>query len=247
MRPGGALPDSLGAPATRALIAAGLESAGDAGDWRESDLSDLHGVGPRAIATLRAELAKQGLAFRHQDDGDEAMVAVLAYRDAQPQPQRATLTALRDQLCQILPLAEEGISYGLPALLLQGIAVAGYGATATHCIFVPMSGTVLTTVADHLGDRPVSKGVLQFGIDEQLPAGLLRRMVKARLTEVSAVSDGYRREYFPDGRVKAEGSMVRGELHGPWFWYRADGSLMRTGEFRNGQKTGQWDTWERMT
>ena len=78
-----------------------------------------------------------------------------------------------------------------------------------------------------------------------LPVGLVRKLVAARLEEISDVSDGMRREYFPDGTLKAEGKMKGGQLHGRWNWYRADGSLLRTGSFRNGDKTGTWTTFDR--
>ena len=59
------------------------------------------------------------------------------------------------------------------------------------------------------------------------------------------MTDGWRREYQRDGRVKAEGPMKDGELHGAWHWYRADGSLLRTGSFRAGEQVGAWTTWTR--
>jgi antitoxin component YwqK of YwqJK toxin-antitoxin module len=51
--------------------------------------------------------------------------------------------------------------------------------------------------------------------------------------------------YFPNGRVKFEGANLDGEMHGPWAWYRTDGSLMRTGAFDRGRRTGTWRTFDR--
>jgi antitoxin component YwqK of YwqJK toxin-antitoxin module len=38
--------------------------------------------------------------------------------------------------------------------------------------------------------------------------------------------------------------MKDGELHGSWKWFRRDGSLMRTGSFSHGTRTGTWETWD---
>ncbi len=54
----------IGAPATRALENAGVQSLEELADWSEQDLLDLHGMGPRAVAILREHLADHGLALK---------------------------------------------------------------------------------------------------------------------------------------------------------------------------------------
>ena len=56
-------PPKIGAPATRALAAAGISSPQALAHWRESDLATLHGVGPRAIKILMEDLAARGLSL----------------------------------------------------------------------------------------------------------------------------------------------------------------------------------------
>ena len=51
--------------------------------------------------------------------------------------------------------------------------------------------------------------------------------------------------HFGNGRVKYTGSMLDGEMHGDWSWYRTDGSLMRTGSFERGRQVGTWRTFDR--
>lgn len=53
----------VGAPATRALNAAGIQTLRDVAAWSERDLLALHGVGPRAVAILRTHLAAIGLSL----------------------------------------------------------------------------------------------------------------------------------------------------------------------------------------
>lgn len=239
------LPDGLSAPARRALDAAGISSLDDVASTREVVLADLHGVGPRAVAALRAALARTGRTFAPQPDDDEDVLAIDAWLDGLDDAHRSSLSTLRTALRSVLPHAEEGWSYGMPAALLQGAAVAGYGSAAGHCVYAPMSGSVLDRLAAHLEGRDTSRGTLRFPPGTVLPAGLVRRLVAARLAELSDVTSGHRREYHRDGRVKAEGSMRDGLLEGPWYWYRADGTLLRTGSFRRGEKTGTWTTYDR--
>jgi hypothetical protein len=55
---------SLGAPAERAFAQAGYTRLEQFAQVSEKDLLRLHGVGPKAVRILRAELAARNLAFR---------------------------------------------------------------------------------------------------------------------------------------------------------------------------------------
>ncbi|MFP3913232.1 MAG: iron chaperone [Actinomycetota bacterium] len=102
------------------------------------------------------------------------------YLDAAPEPQRTTLRALRLTLRRLLPGAEETISYGMPAFMLKGKAVAGYAYFRGHCSYFPHSGSVLEEAADDLSAYEWSKGTLRFPIGESLPEPLVRRLVEVR-------------------------------------------------------------------
>jgi predicted Fe-Mo cluster-binding NifX family protein len=53
----------LAAPARRALASAGLTSLDKLARAREADVMALHGMGPNALATLKAAMKARGLAF----------------------------------------------------------------------------------------------------------------------------------------------------------------------------------------
>ncbi|WP_448322147.1 DNA-binding protein [Streptomyces sp. CO7] len=57
------LPPGIGAPATRALAAAGYTELRQLAGVPEKQLMALHGVGPKALRVLREALADQGLAL----------------------------------------------------------------------------------------------------------------------------------------------------------------------------------------
>ncbi|MBB4984051.1 helix-hairpin-helix domain-containing protein [Streptomyces nymphaeiformis] len=57
------LPRGIGAPATRALVAAGYTTLAQLADVPAAELAALHGVGPKALRVLGEALAEQGLSL----------------------------------------------------------------------------------------------------------------------------------------------------------------------------------------
>jgi hypothetical protein len=58
------LPGNIGAPATRALTAAGYTELRQLADVPAAELKKLHGVGPKAIRLLQEALERHGLSLR---------------------------------------------------------------------------------------------------------------------------------------------------------------------------------------
>jgi uncharacterized protein YdhG (YjbR/CyaY superfamily) len=63
---------------------------------------------------------------------------------------RATLAALRRTILEIVPDAEQLISYRVPAFRVGGAAIAGFAAFRRHLSYLPFSGSVLSQLADEL-------------------------------------------------------------------------------------------------
>ncbi|HET7901866.1 MAG TPA: DUF1801 domain-containing protein [Candidatus Nanopelagicales bacterium] len=168
------------------------------------------------------------------------------YLAAQPEPQRSTLADLRTTISALLPRAEESIAYGAPAWKVDGTSVAGFAAFAQHCAYLPFSGAVTETLGDALAAYTVTKGSVTFPVDTPLPKAVVKKLVAARLAEISMAPDrkGAVRDFYADGGLKAAGRMKDGELHGAWSWWRKDGSLMRTGSFDRGRQVGAWTTYD---
>jgi uncharacterized protein YdhG (YjbR/CyaY superfamily) len=111
-----------------------------------------------------------------------------AYLSKVPEPARSTLNQLRAVIRSLVPAeATEEISYGMPVFKYKRPLI-GYAAFAEHCSVFPMSATVLTTLKDELKSYRraigVSKGAIQFPLDKAVPAGLVKKLVKARLAEI---------------------------------------------------------------
>ena len=100
---------------------------------------------------------------------------------------RATLEKVREAIRAAAPKAEEGLSYGMPAFI-QGKPIAGYAASAKHCAYYPMSGAITSALKADLEGYETSKGAIRFPIGKPPSAVLIRKLVKARLTEIVAPS-----------------------------------------------------------
>jgi len=99
-------------------------------------------------------------------------------------PRRATLEQLRADIMSIVPEAEEGMSYSVPAFRLQGKLIAGFSSAAKHLSFLPHSGTVLESVQGNLEGYKWSKGALKFAVDQPLPKALVEVLIAARRKEL---------------------------------------------------------------
>ena len=108
---------------------------------------------------------------------------VTAYLAALDEPKRSTLEALRRTILQVLPGAEETISYGMPAYKVGGKTIAGFAAFKNHLSYLPHSGSVLDKLGDELSSYDRTKGSLHFPIDKPLPRRLVQRLVEVRLAE----------------------------------------------------------------
>ena len=58
------LPDGLAAPAQRALAGAGISRLAQLAKLSEAEVKGLHGIGPNALAKLRAAMRAKGLRFK---------------------------------------------------------------------------------------------------------------------------------------------------------------------------------------
>jgi uncharacterized protein YdhG (YjbR/CyaY superfamily) len=108
-----------------------------------------------------------------------------AYLASVPADKRAALQKLRAAIGAAAPRAEEGFSYGLPAFRLDGRPLVCFKAAANHCSFYPMSPAVIRAHAADLKSYATSKGTIRFSPEKPLPAALVRKLVKARIAELT--------------------------------------------------------------
>jgi uncharacterized protein YdhG (YjbR/CyaY superfamily) len=96
------------------------------------------------------------------------------------EPKRGTLEALRRTILDIIPEAEECISYGVPAFRLQGKVIAGFAAFKNHLSYLPHSGSVFTELGDAIAQYTTSAGALRFPVDRPLSKALVKKLIAIR-------------------------------------------------------------------
>lgn len=106
------------------------------------------------------------------------------YLSAVPEPQQSTLRALRVTVKELLPLGEDAMSYGVPAVKVNGKAIAGYASAKNHCSYFPHSGQIIEDLSSDLAEYDFSKGTLRFSIDKPLPKALVKKLIRARLSQL---------------------------------------------------------------
>jgi len=96
--------------------------------------------------------------------------------------QRAALEKLRRTIKAAVPRAEECISYGVPAFRLDGRMLVFFAAARKHCSFFPGAHPI-DVLKDELTGYSTSKGTVRFDPSKPLPATLVRRLLRARMSE----------------------------------------------------------------
>jgi uncharacterized protein YdhG (YjbR/CyaY superfamily) len=111
---------------------------------------------------------------------------VTAYIEAQAEPKRSTLLAVRATILEIEPSLEQVIAWNTPQFKYQGKYAVGLAAFKNHLTFSPQSAEVMTAHADDLVGYVTSKSSFQFAVDAPLPKALLEKLMKSRLAELGA-------------------------------------------------------------
>ncbi len=106
------------------------------------------------------------------------------YLQGVEEPKRSTLEALRSSILEVVPDAEQVISYRVPAFRVRGKTVAGFAAFKDHLSYLPFSGSVLAQLGDELEGYTMTKSALHFPVDRPLPKTLVKKLIAVRLDEV---------------------------------------------------------------
>ena len=101
------------------------------------------------------------------------------------EPDRDALEHIRQLVKLSVPQAEEGKSYGMPALKYNKRPLIGFVAARKHLSLFPFSPAVIEALSDRLDGFALSKGTIRFTADKPIPDNLLRDIVMLRLAEIS--------------------------------------------------------------
>lgn len=109
-----------------------------------------------------------------------------AYLAEVPEDQRAALEHIREIVRAAAPTATESVSYGFPTFKLDGRGLIWYAAWKNHCSIYPLTAGIREAHAKELEPFDTEKGTIRFTPEQPLPASLIKKIVKARITEEEA-------------------------------------------------------------
>jgi uncharacterized protein YdhG (YjbR/CyaY superfamily) len=108
------------------------------------------------------------------------------YLSTLPISTKEALRAVRDTIRSVAPDMDERMSSGAPFFWYGGRRAVGFGAAKTHLSLFIMHGAVLKTHSRDLAAYDVSRTVIRFAAEQPLPAALIRKLVRARLSEIES-------------------------------------------------------------
>jgi uncharacterized protein YdhG (YjbR/CyaY superfamily) len=108
------------------------------------------------------------------------------YFDKVPEPHLSLLQKVRAIIRKAAPAETvETISYGMPTFKYEGslLCIAAFG---NHCSLFPMGGAAIEKFRNELKDFETAKGTIRFTVEKPLPASLITKIVKLRVSQNTA-------------------------------------------------------------
>jgi uncharacterized protein YdhG (YjbR/CyaY superfamily) len=115
---------------------------------------------------------------------------IRAYIQTAPAATRARLRTVRALIRATAPASVEHFSYGIPGSRLDGRPLVWYGGWREHVSLYPITAAIQRTFARQLARYETSKGTIRLPLDRPLPTALIKRLVKARIAEVTGGTGG---------------------------------------------------------
>jgi uncharacterized protein YdhG (YjbR/CyaY superfamily) len=109
-----------------------------------------------------------------------------AYLAALPTRQREAMERVRSTVRSVAPEASETLSYRMPAFKERGRILVYYAAFSDHFSIFPASASVRETLGGQLEPYLAGKGTIRFDYGGRFPLELVKKIVRARLSENEA-------------------------------------------------------------
>jgi uncharacterized protein YdhG (YjbR/CyaY superfamily) len=114
------------------------------------------------------------------DTSTKKPTTIDAYIAAFPPEVQAKLQEIRQTIRLAAPEATEAISYAIPTFKLNGRNLVHFAAFKNHLSFFP-TGSGVEAFQQELSAYTISKGTIQFPLDQPVPLDLIRRITAYRV------------------------------------------------------------------
>lgn len=85
---------------------------------------------------------------------------------------------------EVVPEAEQGLGYGMPALTYRGKSLLSLMRAKKHVGVYPFSPAAINEIAELLDGVDTDKGTIRFQPDAPLPDDTIRALVRARKVQI---------------------------------------------------------------
>jgi uncharacterized protein YdhG (YjbR/CyaY superfamily) len=128
-----------------------------------------------------------------KNDAKQAAAQVREYIAALPPGARKRMQQIRAIIRATAPGAVDHFSYRIPAFRLEGQPLIWYAAFKQHTSLYPITPALSRAHGIDLSDHETSRGTIRFPLAAPLPAALVKRLVRARVSEARARAVGSRK------------------------------------------------------
>jgi uncharacterized protein YdhG (YjbR/CyaY superfamily) len=118
------------------------------------------------------------------------MAEVSDYIATLEEPARSVVDGWRVRALELVPAAEEGKSYGMPALRYRGRPLVSVITTKGGYSVFPFSAEVVANAVPTLEGFSTTKGGIRFTDEQPLPAEAFLTLVLRRRDEIDTALDG---------------------------------------------------------
>ena len=125
---------------------------------------------------------------------EPAPATIEEYIGALAPEKQGPMRELRSAIRAGAPEAIEAISYGMPALRVDGRFLVSYAAFKHHYSVFPASDGVIIGLGDEIAPHVAGRGTLRFPASRPIPADLITRVVRIRLAEHGPAASGATRQ-----------------------------------------------------